>query len=176
MRRLLMTAMTAGCFVLAACSGTSTNTAVAQAASIVSTIAAGLAGAAPSIELLMGASSTNATKVANAIADMQAVSKSLSAAASTTAAQPLVSEMETDINAVLAVAATVPECGTPNAPALCLPQDVELSLQAAEVLVPTVETVIGMTVTPAASARAKTLPISQNEAILILQGEAAKSH
>lgn len=151
--------------VLLASCGTATNSNVSKAAGYASVIANGLAAAAPTVCQFAGMGSESCGHVTTAVADIKLVSTQLQAAASASAAQPLVGQLEADVNAIVAAAAQVKG----------LPDNVQLALQAAQVLLPPIEQVIGMVVTPPTAARAKAIPMSPDAAVCVLKQQAGQA-
>lgn len=145
--------------------GTTTNSNVATVAGYASTIAGGLKGALPTIASIAGINPATEATIATTVADLQVVAAQLQTAASASAAQPLVKQLEADINTVVAATATIQG----------LPPNVQLALQAAQVLLPPMEQVIGMVVPSPAAARAKAVPMSPAAATCILKQQAGQS-
>ncbi len=140
-RTLLAGAASLAATSLAACAvGTPTPTAVA---SDVNLIATAFAAMLPTLASIPGISAPTTTSVNQAIGDLQVAATAIVAAATIAAAQPVVSRVETDVNAVIVVLAGLP-----------LPAPIPSVLEAASVLLPIIETAVGMTtlvgITPAA--------------------------
>lgn len=175
-RRLLAVTAVAATALLAAC-GTATNSAVATAAGYASTIAGGLNGALPTIASITGINPSTVTQIRGYIAELQVAAGGLRTAASNSAAQPFVQQVETDVNSIVASLSTIPVCGSTTASpsGACLPADVNLALQAAQVLLPPIEQVIGMVATPKTQARALAIPMSPATAECILKNQAGQS-
>ena len=164
-RFLTVGGVSAAAILLVGCNLTpaQVNTALSAAASDAQTIAAGLSGAMSSLATLKipGLTATTIGKVQTAIAAIVTVANGLSGATSTNTAQPLVQQLEGDINAVVDALAGLP-----------LPAEIELPLQAATVLLPLIETAVGMVVsqvTSAAKMRATT-PMTPAQARALLIG------
>ena len=144
--------------------GCDLNGALSAAATDAQTIAAGLSGAMASLSSLNipGLTPATVTKVQTAIAAIVTVSKSLSGATSTNSAQPLVQQLEGDVNAVVDALA-----------GLSLPAEISLPLQAAAVLLPVIESAVGLAVSQissATSAKAKASPMTADQARALLIG------
>lgn len=163
LRRFAVAGAAALALMVAAC-GTATNTQIATIAGYASTIAGGLKGALPTIAGVVGINPATETTIATAVGDLQVVAAQLQTAASASAAQPLVQQIETDVNTIVASAAKIQG----------LPSDVQLALEAAQVLLPPMEQVIGMVVPPSA-APAKAIPMSPAAATCILKQQAGQS-
>ena len=164
-RFLTVGGVSAAAILLVGCNLTpaQVNTALSAAASDAQTIAAGLSGAMSSLATLQipGLTTTTIGKVQTAIAAIVTVANGLSGATSTNTAQPLVQQLEGDVNAVVDALAGLP-----------LPAEIELPLQAAAVLLPLIETAVGMVVsqvTSAAKMRATT-PMTPAQARALLIG------
>lgn len=140
--------------------GTLNNQAVATVAQDVAIIANGLKGALPALGTAGAIPADKLGAISQAIANLQTVSVTIAAAASTSAALPDVQQVEADVNAIVAALVGVPG----------LPQNVTLALVAAQVLLPVVETAVGMIVPPSPKAYAMT----PNEARAILIGQSAR--
>lgn len=153
---LLMTSVTA-------CTpdGQLSNQAVSVVAQDVAIIANGLQGTIPALNAAGVIPAEKVAGVSQAIANLQALSSALATTASLSAAQPIVQQVELDVNAI--VSALVGIKG--------LPQNVTLALVAAQVLLPVVETAVGMVIsTPP---KAVHYAMSPNEARAILIGQAS---
>ncbi|MGA9865253.1 MAG: hypothetical protein WBQ75_02310 [Acetobacteraceae bacterium] len=139
-RTLLAGAALLAATSLAACAtGTPTPAAVA---SDVNLIATAFAAMLPTLASIPGINASTTASVNQAIGDLQVAATAIVSAATTAAAQPVVSRVETDVNAVIAVLAGLP-----------LPAPIPAVLEAASVLLPIIETAVGMTtlvgITPA---------------------------
>lgn len=125
---------------LAACAtGTPTP---ATVAGDVNLIATAFAAVLPSFASIPGISAPTTASINQAIGDLQVVATAIVSAATTAAAQPVVRRVEVDVNAIIAVLAGLP-----------LPAPISTVLEAALVLLPVIETAVGMTtlvgITPA---------------------------
>lgn len=159
-REVLRTgAIGAPAILLVGCNGLTANQAIGQAAQDAATIAAGLKGSLTSLAALniQGLTPDKLQAVGLAVAGIQTVATALSMASSSSQARPLVQQLEADLNAVVDTLAGLP-----------LPPQISLPLQAAAILLPVIETAVGMAVTqlnPPAAAVAMTA--DQARAILI---------
>lgn len=152
-RRTLLAGASAFALVLAGCNGTTGNQAVSQVATDVATIATGLQGSLTALGSNTLVAGPTLAKFGNYVADLRSLAAELATAASGSAQQPLVQQVSADINAIIGVLATLP-------PGVIPPQ-VQLGLQAALVLLPVIETAVGLVVTPPpAVATTVTAPVS----------------
>lgn len=124
---------------LAACQ--TGNTTLAVVAQDVSTIASGLLGVLPNLPANIVPAATMA-KVGEAVADLQKLAAQLSSTATTTAAQPIVQQVEADVNTIVDALAAFP-----------IPPPYSTAIQAAAVLLPVIEVAVGFVV-PAKTASA----------------------
>jgi hypothetical protein len=123
--------------LLAGCSTlTATTTLNTTVISDVTTIANGLAGILPVIDTITGLSGTALSDIASAITDLQSLAAQFTTVTSISGAQPLVQQVETDINTVVAALAMVP----------VLPPMVEVALQAVNLLLPIIEAAVNLVV------------------------------
>lgn len=121
------------------------NTALATVAQDVATIASGLLGVLPNLPANIIPSATMAA-VGAAVADLQSLASQVSSAASTTAAQPIVKQVETDVNTIVNALAAFP-----------IPAPFSTAIQAAAVLLPIIEVAVGFVV-PASAVRGAMTP------------------
>lgn len=98
--------------------------------------------------------------VGNAITNLQKVAAALGAVNTTAAAQPLVKKIETYVNAVVSALAMLP-----------LPPPISTAIQAAAILLPIIETAVGLAIpqTPKASS------MSPAQARMVLLGASASA-
>jgi hypothetical protein len=159
------TALVGAGVTLFGCTAAQVNSALSQVATDAQTLSAGLSGAMASLSTLNipGLTPTIIGRVQTAIASVVTVANALSGATSTNSAQPLVQQLEGDVNAVVDALAGLP-----------LPAEIELPLQAAAVLLPVIETAVGLAISQVtASARLRaTAPMSAAQARAILTGAA----
>lgn len=146
---------------LGACS-TITDSGVGKIAQDVNILATGLNGVLTQLGniSILGLTPAIMSTVGSAIASIQALAVSISTATSTAAAQPLVQKIETYVNTVVSALAVLP-----------LPPAIALALQAASILLPIIETAVGLLVT------AKPMlgnAMNPDEARIILRGYALK--
>jgi hypothetical protein len=148
---------------LLACSSTLTpQQEIAQAASDVALITSGLKAALPLVASATKIDPATEAKVSAALGDLASLSNQLAAAATQSQAQDIVTQVETDVNSVVTSLGSVQG----------LPPNVSQILQAAAVLLPTVETVLNMSVLPApvvpTPAPAVAPPLTPQQAIQVL--------
>jgi len=148
--------------MLTACAALNPNNTPQQNLSLVvsdvSAIAAAFGKALPQIQAL-NLNADVRTMIDASVADLQAVAKAVSmAASSTTAEQPLIQKIETDVNAIINGLAGVP-----------LPIPLSSIIQAATVLLPIIEAAVNLAVSAPAKARAMAVPMSPDEARAILR-------
>jgi hypothetical protein len=146
--------------------GTTANKVLAVVAQDAATIASGLEGALPAIGAAAGMSATSVASIGQIIADVQAVSSQLAVAASTSAAQPLVQQLAADVNSIIAALQGV----------TTLPQQVQLALTAAAVLLPVILTAVELVIPPppAAAARRSRSSMTPEQARVVLKSVARK--
>lgn len=144
--------------LLAACQGAAAPTNLSQALADLSTLASGLSGVLPSLSSIAGIPADVLKRAQTIIPQISQVAGSVSGAASASALQSPVKQIETLVNslvsAVTPFVAAVPTVGPIFA--------------AASVLLPVIETAIGMVVPPSAG------PMSPAEARLILAAAARR--
>ena len=92
---------------------------------------------------MTGIPAATASSATTLLAEAIGVAKSISASLTATAAQPLVRQVEADVNAAIQALAS-----------LSLPKSVSAVLQAAQVLLPVIETAVGLMVPAAATPNA----------------------
>lgn len=157
-RRLFL--VLASTSALAACANTSTNTntTVSNLANDIALIAGGLQGVLPSIAAIHGLSASGLAKVNQAVADLQVLAREIGAVVDTTAAQSIVRQVETDVNAIITVVAALPS----------IPESVSLALQSASVLLPIIELAVGITVPQKVTARAAKTSLAPSQARNVL--------
>lgn len=131
--------------VLASCGTNSFAAGLQQATSDVSLIATGLQSSLAQLTALNVPGMTPGTlaKIGTAIGEIQTVNAALGSVATATQAQPLIAQLEAAINALVATAATLP-----------LPPQIQLPIAAAAILLPVIETAIGLAVSAATQAQA----------------------
>lgn len=137
----------AGCATLTAAQVTT------QVVQDVNTVAVGLSAEIPALQSLNVIPAAVATVATTLINDVKTVAATISTSLTTTAAQPLVSKIEGNVNALVTLLASFP-----------LPTNISLVLKAAVVLLPVIETSIGLVVPAAAS---KTMTPAQARQILL---------
>jgi hypothetical protein len=128
-----------------ACAGQTAAQVTQTVVSDANTLATGLAAELPALAALPGANTVAIAKIEADVADLQKADAALSASLTTTAAQPIVQQIEADVNGLVSVGATLP-----------LPASVSLAFQAAEVLLPVLEAGVNMAVPVGAAANAMT--------------------
>lgn len=148
--------------MLAACAALDPNNTpqqnLAQVVADVSSIATAFGKALPQIQALNLSEDIRA-RINASVANLQAVTVAVAAAAtSTTAEQPLIQKVETDVNAVVDALAAIP-----------LPVPLSSIIQAATILLPIIEIAVGLVVPAQAKARAGAIPMSPDEARAVLR-------
>lgn len=147
---------------LAACQTVDKNVAIVAADAKI--ITNGLAGILPQLGALgIGIPA----EVATALASLQSVADSLGAATTVASAQPLVQKIETYVNTIVGALAAIP----------LIPPPISLVLQAASILLPVLETAVGLVINSfgaSAKMRASARGMSADQARLILQGQATR--
>jgi hypothetical protein len=100
------------------------------------------------------------TVIGSALGSVQSVATALAKVTDKAAAQPLVTKLETYVNAFVSAAAGIP----------LLPPSIQLALQAASILLPVIEVAVGLVLPSAPKASAATMTPAQ--ARLVLKGTA----
>jgi len=149
-----------GAGALAACAAIDPNATpqenLANVVTDVNDIAGAFMKVLPQIAAINGVPTSVIATVTSAVDEMQVVAQALSKAAlSTTAAQPLVQKIETDVNAVVDAVASLP-----------LPSSVSSVIQAASILLPIIEAAVNLSVTTPA---VKASSMSPDEARAVLR-------
>lgn len=126
--------------LLAGCANLTAAQVTAQVVQDVNTIAVGLSAEIPALQALSVIPAAVATSAITLINDVKAIAASVSSSLTTTAAQPLVLKIEGNVNALVTLLASFP-----------LPSQISLVLKAAVVLLPVIESAIGLAVPAAAS-------------------------
>jgi hypothetical protein len=144
---------------VSACAGQTGNQVAQTVVTDANTLATGLAAELPALAALPGANTAAIAKIKADVADLQKATSALSASLTTTEAQPLVQQIEADVNALVAAGATLP-----------LPAGVSVAFQAAEVLLPVLEAGVSMAVPAGAAANAMT----PDQAVAVLKAAAAQ--
>ena len=137
------------------------NQIAATVASDASLIATGLQGALANISTLniSGLTADKMQTIGLALVGLKSVASALALATTTAQAQPLVQQLETDLNAIVGALAALP-----------LPPQISVALQAAAILLPVIEAAVGMVIpTPRPTAPAPQ-HLTPDQARLILQG------
>jgi len=143
-RRLLSaTSIIPVAVALNACKGLTAPQIAAQAVSDVKLIASGLVGALPSLGTAAGIPAATVAAVGAGIAKLQTVADAIGQAASNVDAQPLVQQLETLLNAAVGSLA-----------GMALPAPFGPALTAATVLLPVIESLVGLVIAPKAAASA----------------------
>jgi hypothetical protein len=144
---------------LVACS-TITDSGVANAATDAALIADGLAAVDVQLGNLGVIDPKTMTVIGSALGSVQSVATALAKVTDKAAAQPLVTKLETYVNAFVSAAAGIP----------LLPPSIQLALQAASILLPVIEVAVGLVLPSAPKASAATMTPAQ--ARLVLKGTA----
>lgn len=122
---------------LAGCAGTGASQALSVAIQDAQSIAQGLGDAVTQLQALnISGLQGSMPKVTTIVSDIQTVVSSLAKVDSANSAQTLVRQLETDVNTVVGIVASLP-----------LPPQIQLAFQAAAVLLPFIETSVGLVVT-----------------------------
>ncbi len=116
------------------------NKNLAQIISDVSLIANGIGSILPQLSSLVGLSDAARSTIQDAIAGIKLVADQVKGIASTADGQPLIQRLETYLNAIVSALAMLP-----------LPPQISVILQAATVLLPIIETLVGLLIKPSAS-------------------------
>ena len=145
---------------LGACSGQGSNPVLESAVGDVGLIAVGFEGVSPTIGAVPGIAPGTLARVGEAVADLRVVAIRLTNADTAAAAQPLVQQAASDVDAVIIALQGVQ----------VLPQKVQLALTAAAVLLPTIETSVDLVLpaAPATAARRVAVPMTPDVARAIL--------
>lgn len=153
---------TAGGFIaclpfLDACTTSQVAAALPQYAQDATTIANGLEVALTQLKTVNGVPPATLTQIGGYITDMQSVAAAISNAASASAALPSVQQLEADVNGAVSAAAALGSL---------LPPPVSTALQAAAVLLPVVETGVGLVVNAVKPTTGATMTPAQARGIL----------
>lgn len=130
---------------MSACAGQTAAQVTQTVVTDANAIATGLAAELPALAALPGANTVAIAKAEADVADIQKVSSTLSTSLTASQAQPVIQKIEADVNALVAVGATLP-----------LPPQVATAFQAAEVLLPVLETSVNLVAPVGASPNAMT--------------------
>ena len=133
-----------------ACAGQTAAGLPAQLLSDVQTLASGVAGILPTLGAVAGIPAATVSQVGGDIAELQQAAGTLSGVATTTAAQPVVQQIEGYVNAIVGIAAPL-LAATPAGPILA----------AATVLLPVIEAAVGLVLPPSAPPAAVAAAASQ---------------
>lgn len=145
----------AAVLVLSGCAGGAPSSTLQKAISDAGLIASGLAGAVKQL-VPEGISSNIVAKATAVVTDIQEAVAAMASADSASSAQPLVTRIETDFNALVGVFAGLP-----------LPPPLGTAIQAAAVLLPVIETAVGLIVSGVqASARSAMTPVQARAALM----------
>lgn len=157
---------------LAACGGTTVDASVVQVATDVQNIALSLQDAVNELKTMTvpGLTTQDMTNIASDLGYIQSLASQISAAATTTAQQPLVAKIAGYINSVLSVL-------IPILAAIPAAQGVAAGLAAVQVVLPVIFSLVGLVFPSTASApRAALAPaMTIAQARVILAGMAAKA-
>jgi hypothetical protein len=154
-RRHFLTLL-AGTTALTACVS---NTTLDAIASDITDIAQGFLGVTPIIAAIPGLASSALASISDAVGNLQQIAEKVRQAVSTIAAQPLVQQVETNLNAIIAVLANVP----------ALPPVIQVVLQAATILLPLIEAAVNLVIPPRLAARAAATHMSPDQARAVLR-------
>lgn len=125
--------------LLAGCAGLTASQVTQKIVTDIDLVANGLAKTIPTIQGLPSQYQPKVNKIVTDIGYIRGLTKSISSSMSATAAQPVVSQIVNDVNAVLSAAAALP-----------LPAPISTILLAASVLLPVIEVGVGLPVTASA--------------------------
>lgn len=147
--------------LLAACNPGQVAQISSEVASDAGIIASGLQGALAGLTTLgiAGLTPAKAQTVGDAIAGIKSIASALAGAATASAAQPMVQQLEADLNAIVAALAGLP-----------LPPQIALPLQAATVLLPIIEAAVGMVISNVSALRAAQPGMTADQARALLIG------
>jgi hypothetical protein len=127
---------------LVGCTAAQVTAALQQAAADAQSIGNGLKAVLPQIGTLVGINPATVALIGSAVADIQTAAAGIGAAASASAALPSVQQLEGDFNSIVSALAAVP----------LIPPPISTALQAASILLPPIESAVGLVVAPAAAA------------------------
>jgi hypothetical protein len=146
---------------LAGCSASQLAASLPQYAEDAQTIAAGLQASLVQLQSVPGIPAASLAQVSAAIADMQKMAAAISAASTASAALPSVQQLEADVNAVASTLASF---------SAIMPPQIGIAVQAAAVLLPVIETGVGLVVNAVtAPAPATAAAMTPDQARLVLK-------
>jgi|SRR5579883_768902 len=157
---LVSTALVPVVLAMEGCNGATPQQVAQQAVADVKLIASGLAGALPSLGAAVGISPATVATVGGIVSRIQSVADGVGQAASNLDAQPLIRQLEQLLNAAVAALA-----------GLALPPPFGPALTAATVLLPVIESLVGLAL-PATAAAVMPSQAQINDARLVLAGAA----
>jgi hypothetical protein len=145
---------------LAGCNTPVTDKTVAAVASDISIIAAGLQGVIGPLSAVVNIDPTTLATAKMAINGIADIAKAMSSVTDVAGTQPLVQKLETYLNMAVSALATVP----------LLPPTITIALQAASILLPVIESLVGLAMQAPRAGNA----MSPAEARLVLKASAIK--
>ena len=168
LRRNLLLGTTA--LSVTACAGKTVDQVVVTVAADASTIANGLTGVLAQLGPLAstyGISGATMALIGTAVAGLQSVATQVSGATTAASAQPMVQKIETYVNTIVSALAGLP-----------LPPPISTALMAAAILLPVIESAVGLIInsaSPGARLSAAAPTMTPDQARLILKGAAVKA-
>ena len=160
---LASTALTLVGGALVACTQTQLNAGVAKAAADVTLISDTFITIVPQLATIEGVTPAVQAKVTNAVTQLEGLAKQLTVVSTATQAQPLMLQVESDVNTVVTTLATLP-----------IPGPIGTQLKAAAVLLPLAELAIGLVTNTGKAMSAAGGGMSPAEARRVLQAAVAK--
>lgn len=148
---------------LAGCTVTPTETVLSAAINDVEAIAVGFLGVLPQMGTIIGLSATVIAEIGAAVGNLQTLAAQIKLVTGTFAAQPIVQQVETEVNAVITMLAGLP-----------LPPPVQIALQAASILLPLIESAVNLAVLPTVTARAERGRLTPEQARNVLRALARR--
>jgi len=163
-RHLLSLAVGGSALSMAACSTITAPFTVSQVATDVATMADGFLAVLPVIGATMHLTPSVMATVSSAISDLQTLAHQIQTATDLTVTQPIIQQVEADVNTIVSALAGLP----------LLPPQITLALQSAVVLLPIIEAAVNLMVPAKLTARAANIPMTPEQARLNLQSLAHK--
>lgn len=142
---------------LSSCTNGGTNADLVRVSTYANAIASGLKNVLPQLASVTGVSAGIMEKVSADVADIQAVAATLQTTSTANAAQPMVSRIEGDVSAVLGALAGIP-----------LPSPIGQVIAAVNVLLPVIETIVGVVVPSGAANKAAAAHMTEAQALAVL--------
>lgn len=142
---------------LAGCTNGGTNADLIKVASYANAIATGLKNVLPQLGSITGISAGIMGKVGQDVADIQTLAVALQTTASTNAALPMVQRIEAIVADILTALGGLP-----------LPAPVSTVIAAINVLLPIMETIVGIVLPAGAASRAAAAKMTEAQAVAVL--------